>query len=253
MIRTLLLDIETAPHVAYVWRLYDDHVSIDRVVSSGYTLCWSAKWHGEKAIMFDSVHKSTPRQMIRRIHTLLDEADAIVHYNGRKFDLPILQQELLQLGLKPPSTVKQIDLLETVRAKFRFASNKLDFVVQRLGLGQKVSHKGMELWKGCMAGDDESWKQMEAYNRGDVVILESLYDKVLPWIDNHPNASLYSDTEKPTCPNCGSINLQRRGVARTQVSIYSRFQCKACGGWARGRDNQLPKELKRSVLARAKG
>ena len=253
MIRTLLLDIETAPHVAYIWRLYDDYVPIDRVITSGYTLCWAAKWHGDKTIMFDSTHKSSARKMIRRIHGLLDEADAVVHYNGKKFDLPILQQEFTQLEMRPPSPARQIDLLETTRKKFRFASNKLDFVVQRLGLGAKVPNKGMELWTGCMSGDEKSWKEMERYNRGDVVILERLYDKLLPWIDNHPNASLYSDTDKPTCPNCGSTNLQRRGIARTNVSIYARFQCKNCGAWARGRSNQLPKELQSSVLARATG
>ena len=116
-----------------------------------------------------------------------------------------------------------------------------------------MKHRGMDLWTGCMHGDEKSWKEMERYNKKDVTLLEQLYDILLPWVQGHPNASLYSDTDKPTCPNCGSTNLQRRGVARTAVCIYARFQCKGCGAWSRGRSNQVPKELKDSVLARATG
>jgi hypothetical protein len=54
--------------------------------------------------------------------------------------------------MKPPAPFKQIDLLQTMRGT-GFPSKKLDYVTQRLGLGQKTKHKGMELWKACIAGD----------------------------------------------------------------------------------------------------
>ena len=253
--RLLFLDIETAPHVVYVWRLYDEGVPIDRVISAGYTLCWSAKWYGESEVMFDSVKKSGSERMLKRIHKLMEEADAICHYNGLRFDLPVLQQEFLQLGMKPPAPAKQIDLYQTVSRHFRFASNKLDFVSQALGLGKKVAHKGMELWKGCMAGEADSWRTMEKYNKQDVRLLEPLYERVRPWMTSHPNAALYKDTVKPVCPYCGSENLQRRGVAYTTVFVYPRYVCRAdgCGKWSRGRGNLLSKERRESVLLPAAG
>ena len=45
--------------------------------------------------MFDSVHESKPEQMVSRVHGLLDDADVVCHYNGKKFDIPTLNREFL--------------------------------------------------------------------------------------------------------------------------------------------------------------
>ena len=57
-------------------------------MESSYVLCWAAKWLGEDEIMFDSVHVSKPKKMLKRIHDLISESDAVIHYNGTKFDMP---------------------------------------------------------------------------------------------------------------------------------------------------------------------
>lgn len=252
--RLLFLDIETAPNIAYIWRFGDmGPIPIDRIVSPGYTLCWAAKWHGESAVMFDSVHQSTTRAMLKGIHTLIDEADALCHYNGTRFDLPILRQEFLQQGLRPPAPAKQIDLLITIQQQFRFPSSKLDYVCKALEIGAKVEHKGMDLWRGCMNGNAEDWKMMERYNKQDVKLLEPLYEKVRPWMRTHPNMGLYVDSKKPVCPFCGEQNLQRRGVAYTTVFMYPRFECKSCGKWSRGRENSLDPKRRASILFPAQG
>jgi DNA polymerase elongation subunit (family B) len=234
-VKILLLDIETSPNTAHVWGLWNVNVSINQILDSGRTLCWAAKWLGDKKIMFDSVHQSSSLEMVTRIHQLLDEADAVVHYNGQKFDIPSLQKEFLLHGLPPASPFKQIDLLRTARRQFRFPSNKLDYIAQTLGLGSKVRHKGHDLWIACMNGEPKSWKVMERYNKQDVILLEKVYHKLLPWIPNHPNVSLYNEAETPCCTNCGSSNLQRRGLSHTKVSTYQRFQCSDCGGWNKAR------------------
>ena len=75
--------------------------------------------------------------MIKEIHKLVDEADAIITYNGKRFDMPILNKEFLLLGFDLPSPYKDIDLLNTARQNFKFASNKLDYISQELGIGMK--------------------------------------------------------------------------------------------------------------------
>lgn len=229
--RILLLDLETAPNLATVWGLFKQNISLNQLIDSSYTLCWAAKWYGEDVIYFDSIHRSTPKQMTKRIHKLLDEADAVVHYNGKRFDIPTLNRDFLLQGLTPPSPYKQIDLLTTVRTQFRAPSNKLDYWVNKLGLGTKVKHEGHELWLKCMNGDDEAWGRMEEYNINDVDILEKLYDKVRPWIKNHPNHAVHSGDI--SCPNCGGNHLQRRGLAITSTLKYQRYRCKDCGTWSR--------------------
>lgn len=232
--KILLLDIETAPNLAHVWGLWDQTVGLSQLLESGYVLCWAAKQYGSREIMFDSVMKSKPIAMLKRIHALLDEADVVVHYNGRSFDIPTLNKEFVQHGLPPPSPYKQVDLLQVVKRQFRFPSNKLDYVAQKLKIGRKVKHAGHEMWIKCMARDKAAWAKMERYNKQDVRVLERLYDRLRPWITNHPNLGLYStDGTKLTCPTCGSHELQRRGEARTVNTVYARYQCTGCGSWSR--------------------
>lgn len=231
--KILLIDIETKPALAYIWDLRTEYVSPDKIVTPGMTMCWSAKWFGEKEILFDSEWDSGNKEMVKSIYALLNQADAVVHYNGNKFDQPTLNREFLELGLPPPSPSRQIDLYPVVKRRFKFLSNKLDYVCKRLGLGGKVKHKGMELWTDCMAGDKSAQATMKKYNKGDVALLEKLYVKLLPWIPNHPNHGLYSDAERPICTHCGSDKLQRRGIARTTTQVYARFQCQGCGAWLR--------------------
>lgn len=239
--KILLLDIETAPNVAYVWGLFKENIPIQRIVDSGYVLCWAAKWLGEDEVMFDSVYQSRPKTMLKRVHRLLEEADAVIHYNGTRFDIPTLNKEFLLHKMTPPSAYKQIDLLITARGRFRFVSNKLDFIADQLGVGTKHKHEGFELWVKCMNNDPEAWKTMELYNKQDVNLLEQVYLVFRPWIRNHPNTGLYSSDDGNQCPACGSGNVVRRGYAYTSTGRYQRYRCSACGHWSRARskaDNQ---------------
>ena len=231
----LMLDIETAPHKVLCWGLWDQNIAINQIEESGYTLCWAAKWYGRKPILLGTKQHSLAMHMLKDIHCLIDKADAVVHYNGTKFDMPTLNQEFVKWGFRPPSPYKQIDLLRVVRKQFRFASNKMDYVAQHLGLGRKLPHKGMDLWVACMAGDEAAWRTMERYNKRDVILLEKLYKRLLPWIEQHPNMALYTDDSRLVCTNCGSRRVQREDVQPTLTLVYQRYQCQACGKWMRSR------------------
>lgn len=246
--KILLLDIETAPNLVHVWGLWQQNVGLPQIIDAGYVLCWSAKWLGHPDVMFSSIHHDGRAKMLQTIHSLLDEADAVIHYNGTKFDIPTLNKEFLVDQLAPPSPVKQIDLLRTARSQFRFPSNKLDYICQALGIGKKVKHIGHELWIKCMADDEDAWHQMMEYNIQDVVLLEDLYFKLLPWIKNHPNASLYSEEESVTvCPACGGTQLQKRGFFYTNSYKYQRYQCQGCMKWLRGA-HTMSKQNKERVI-----
>ena len=229
--KILLLDIETSPNLATVWGLFKQNIAINQLIESSHTLCWAARWYGEEVTYFDSVHRSTRKQMIKRIHAMLEEADAVVHYNGTKFDIPTLNKEFLLHGFRPPAPYKQVDLLKTARNQFRFPSNKMDYVAQQLKIGKKKAHIGHQLWLDCMNGDDAAWEMMEEYNVQDIELLESLYDKLRPWIKGHINHSVFSG--ELVCPNCGSHKHQKRGFAVTRSLKYARRVCTDCGTWSR--------------------
>ena len=231
--KILLLDIETSPNLAHVWGLWQQNVGLSQLLESSYTMCWAAKWLGEDEVFFDSVYVSKPKKMLKGIYDLLSVADAVIHYNGTKFDIPTLNKEFLLCGYTPPAPYKQIDLLRVARSQFRFPSNKLDYVANRLGIGKKSQHEGHTLWIKCMNKDPEAWKTMEEYNKQDVVLLELVYNKMLPWIKNHPNHNMYQSAE--VCPTCNSSNIIKRGYSVTSVSVYQRYQCKDCGAWSQAK------------------
>jgi hypothetical protein len=226
-----MLDIETAPHLSATWGLFQQNVALDQLITPGYTLSWAAKWYGEREVMFESVMTGEKR-MVKRIYDLLEEADAVCHYNGTKFDIPTLNKEFLLKGLKPPKPFREIDLLRTARSRFRLASNKLDFVATVLGLGSKTKHKGMSMWLRCMEKDPAAWRIMERYNKQDVILLEKVYDRLLPWIKSHPNLSVLEDAA--CCPKCASESFQARGIRATSAGIYPQYRCNDCGSWFRG-------------------
>lgn len=241
------MDIETAPNLAHVWGLFKQNVSVNQIVDSSYTLCWAAKWYQERGIMYDSVHQSSPKRMLKSIHGLMTKADAIVHYNGNKFDIPVLNTEYVLHGMTPPAPSKQIDLYSVVKSRFRFSSNKLEFVAKELGVGQKHKTGGHELWVKCMAGDDGAWETMTDYNTKDVILLERVYDKLKPWITHHANHNLYNEDGVVVCPNCGGTKHQRRGFSYTSVGKYRRYRCGDCGAWFRNNKGLIPQTTERYV------
>lgn len=231
--KILILDIETEPHKTYTWGLFNQNIGITQIEEPGRMLCFAAQWYGEREVMFWSTHHDGRDAMVQSAWALLDEADALVTYNGDKFDIPHLNREFLEAGLLPPAPYASIDLIKTVRRQFKNASNKLDWVVQRLGLGAKTSHPGFQLWLDCMAGLPSAWALMKRYNCQDVRITSKLYKKLLPWIMSHPNVSLHEGNTSG-CKNCGSFKYTLEGNAYTSMGVFKRMRCKDCGKWRRG-------------------
>jgi DNA polymerase elongation subunit (family B) len=229
--KILILDIETSPHTGFHWGLFQQNISIGQLIESSTVLCWAAKWLGKKKVYFSSIFHTTFSKMIKEVHDLINQADAIITYNGKRFDMPTLNKEFLLQKLPPPSPYKDIDLLTTTRNKFKFASNKLDYIAQLLGIGMKTSHEGMPLWIECMAKNAKAWKLMKKYNINDVKLTEEVYYKLQGWINIHPNHNL--ENKNICCPNCGSHHLTKRGFTISLTNKYQRLQCQSCGKWSR--------------------
>jgi hypothetical protein len=242
-VKMLFTDIETKANKAAVWGLWGQNIGINQIIEPGRTICAAWKWQGKREVSFTSEWQwgaFVERGMqdgpayvgfLKQLHEVLDEADIVVTYNGKKFDIPTLYREFVLHGLKPPSPFHHIDLYQTVRRQFRFASNKLDFICQQLGLGAKTHHKGMDLWNEVEAGCHKAQAVMERYNKQDVKLLEKLYNHIKPWIKNHPNIALLEEKQGIVCTACGSDDVEFRGHRYTKTRRYRRFQCKKCHSW----------------------
>lgn len=229
--KRLVIDIETSPSLGYVWKMFQNDLSLGQMESFTEVMCFAAKWVDSKKVEFYSTHHHGKQEMVEQAHRLLTEADAVIHFNGKSFDIPHLNREFLLAGMNPPAPYKQIDLLKVVKGNFRFFSNKLQHVTEQLELSGKLSHTGFQMWRDTLAGDEKAWSLFKRYNVQDVRTTEELYHRLLPWIHNHPSIALDHGVEG--CNRCGGSNLQKRGFETTQLGKFQRFQCQDCGGWLR--------------------
>lgn len=235
--KILLIDIETAPNLGYIWGKYEQNV-ID-YKTEWYLLSFCAKWLGEKKMISYKLNdfklfkkdKENDFELIRKLWDLLDEADIIIGHNSDEFDIKKTNARFLFHHLRPPTPYKTLDTKKIAKKYFNFNSNKLDDLGRYLGIGRKMEHEGFSLWLKCMAGDESAWNRMIRYNKQDVILLEKLYKRFLPYITNHPNYGLYQQKEF-ACPNCGSYHLHKRGYAMTKTNMYNRWQCQECGSWS---------------------
>lgn len=230
--KVLTIDIETRPNLAYVWGLWDQNIALNQVEEFGTVISWAAKWLGERSVHFASDYHDGHESMIAKAWQMLDEADVVVGYNSKSFDMKHLNREFVLAGMPPPSPYIDVDLMLVVKQRFKFSSNKLQHIATELGIGSKVQHDGFDLWLRCMSNDDKAWSTMKKYNCQDVVLTEKVYTRLLPWIKNHPHRGLYGG-KIDNCPRCGHHELIGRGYHSTRTGRYRTVQCKSCGGYSR--------------------
>lgn len=225
-----MFDIETMASKAYVWNHYETNVIAYSV--EGYMLSWTAKWLNGKTITrglcdYKGYKPFSPddSHLVRELYNLFDEADILIAHNGDGFDIKKANTAFIKHGLTPPAPYKTVDTLKIARRYFAFNSNKLDDLGQFLGCGRKVKHPGFDMWLGCEAGDRKSWDLMLKYNRQDVLLLERVYLRLLPWIQNHPTPK----DNQEDCPNCHSRTFHKKGLDMFKGIKSQRNRCLDCG------------------------
>lgn len=231
--KTLYIDVETSPNLAYVWRLWDQNVGLSQVVEQTEILCFAYMWEGDTKARTVDIWNDGKRAMASQLHDLLTEADLVVGYNSQSFDMKLINSLLAEEGFGPPAPYKQFDLYREAKKVFKWPSMKLQNVLDRLGLENKLSTGGFELWLGCLEGDWDSIGLMLAYNKQDVEIMPALMERLRPWSRSYPNKSLFVDTENPICPRCGSTHVGPRGQYTSGVGTFQKWYCKDCESWSR--------------------
>lgn len=233
--KVLLYDIETSPNLGYVYGKYQQDVI--QFEKEWDLLAFAFKWMGSRAVEGYAQDEYTEEELVYILHDLLDQADVVIAHNGDRFDQKMSNTKFLEYGLEPPQPYKSIDTLKVARKYFRFTSNRLGDLGEKLGVGSKVQLGGFAVWLACMNGDQAAWNKMKRYNKQDVKLLEEVYYKLRPWIDNHPPMNIYSGKEDG-CPKCMGTRLHSRGTKVTKTAEYQRFQCQDCGGWSQARKGE---------------
>ncbi len=253
--KVLIFDIETAPLLGFVWGLWENNVALNQINKDWHVLSWAAKWLDDppSKIMYQDQRKAKnvedDKKILQGIWDILNEADIVITQNGNSFDIKKLNARFILNGMQPPSSYKRIDTKLLAQKHFNFTSNKLEYMTDKLCTKyKKLKHTkfpGFEMWTECLKGNISAWKEMERYNKHDVLALEELYTKLIPW-DTTINFDLYSDSDEITC-KCGGKDVKPRGYAYTAVGKFQKWRCSDCGAETRGRTNLFSKEKKNSL------
>lgn len=230
--KILAWDLENSPMLSYHWGRWGQDIRPEQTVEEARVLCFGARWVGTSKVIFKAEYEHGRMEMLQTIHDLLSEADAVMSWNGKRFDSPKIKTEFVREGMPPVPNYHELDLMVAVKRQFAFSSNKLDAVAKELGVGEKVQHEGFGLWLKVMAGDIKARALFKRYQAQDVNLLIDLYDRLLPWLPNHPNTALIDGSETG-CIRCGHDEFQQRGWTYSATSRFKRVSCKKCGTWQR--------------------
>lgn len=254
--KIVTFDIENTANLLWSWQTYGKNWHAVEVFMSWRVLCVGYKWLGKKAeiISIDDYKTYKPfithtkdgillrqfddYQLMVDMRDILDEADIVIGWNSKRFDVKKVQDRMIELGIAPPSPFKQVDVMQEKRKVANSNSYRLDDTGAAWGTGRKVEHEGWELWKKCMEGDPKAWKKMKRYCKQDVVLTEKNYLKLRPWMATHPNLNHYSRDIK-ACSACGKEHtLIKRGFApagqRRRQIYYCTPNRGGCGKYCTG-------------------
>ena len=238
-LRTLIFDTETAPMLSYIWGLrHQDYIPHGQVVHDSFLICWSAQWRGETKVHTGIL---TPTECVAQadqrivvdLADLIRQADVVVAHNAKGFDVKMLKNRLLLLGLEDVGPVTVLDTLLLARRNFRLASNRLDYLGEVLGVGRKHKTGGFDLWRRCYLGEQKALDEMRRYNRQDVVLLGKVLERMLPYLQGVPRLMDGDGTDQNGgCPYCGG-KVAKDGLYRTGASTFQRVKCTVCGKYSR--------------------
>lgn len=231
-IKRLFFDIETSPNVGLFWSAgYRQNIGYESIVKERAIICIAYKWAGEKTVhtlQWDS-HQND-KAMLKEFLKIANQADELIAHNGDKFDLPWIRTRCLFHGIEMFPTYTTLDTLVQARNKFRFNSNKIDYIAKFLGIGAKI-HTNYDMWKKIvLENNQKSLQEMVRYCKGDVSLLEKVYDKLSPHLPTKTHHGVAAGKPKFSCPGCGSTNMKlvRTRITATGVVKYQ-LQCKDCG------------------------
>jgi len=256
--RIVTFDVENFANLLYSWqtKTYNSRWNAAGVEMPWHILCFAYKWYGEKTQVVslrqfkgykpfitrrkDGVFFRFPndRPVMEVLWKILDEAQVVVGWNSKRFDVKKVNARFIALGMKPPSPFLQIDVMQEKKKITASNSNKLDDTGEEWGTGRKLPHQGWPLWMGCAEGDPKAWSKMERYNIQDVILTEKNYLVIRPWMKNHPNLNVLNNTPRG-CPACGKVGTLRvkkyiPAGLRTRVQYYCRLNKGGCGKYPSG-------------------
>ena len=230
--KRLFFDIETSPNIGLFFTAgFKLNIGYDSIIKERAIICICYKWEDDKEVNYlnwDS--KQCDKKMLQKFVQVANEADELVGHNGDKFDLAWVRTRCLFHRIPMFPTYTTIDTLKVARSKFKFNSNKLNYIAKYLGIGQKI-HTDYDLWKDIVLNKDkEAMDKMIKYCKMDVILLEKVHKELSIHIPAKTHYGVIFGAYKGTCPECGSDDIVRNNKRVTATGVVKvQMRCNTCG------------------------
>lgn len=242
-------DLETLPnaklHIERLPEYNSDRYGLTLKADVNSILCFGYKMQGEKKPSCVNVW-DTPagkkdinddRDLVKIALETLSKSDAFVTHNGANFDLKFLNTRALIHGLPPLPKIPHIDTCSLAKRNLYMLNARLNHLAKMLTTEAKMENGGWLLWSRMSLSKQEGTKKqleedkttMSEYCKQDVLVLERLFNRLMPFATNIPNYNLFTGQEVQVCPACGSFNVHKHSKKVSKTGIHQRYQCQDCG------------------------
>lgn len=229
--KRLYFDIETSPNIGFFWQSgYKLNIGYQNILKERSIICICYKWEGDKEVhglTWDK--KQNDKKMLQDFIKVVDSADELVGHNGDKFDLAWIRTRCLFHGIQMFPKYTTIDTLKVARSKFKFNSNRLNYIADFLGIGQKIK-TDFDLWKDiALKNDLKAMDKMVKYCKMDVILLEKVHQHLSTHIPAKTHYGVRFGEDRGSCTNCGSDELIKHAnrvlASGTKKIVY---RCNTC-------------------------
>jgi len=205
-INRLIWDIETSPCIGMFWRPgWKVSLPADNIIEESKIICICYKWEGSRkveSLQWDE--KQDDKAMCKEFLEIALQADELVAHNGDRFDLPWFQARCIYHKLDPSPILKTVDTLVIARRRFKFNSNRLDYLGKHL-LDEGKIQTDFGLWRDILLHKcDKSMRKMIKYCKKDVELLERVWKRLEPYHKPKTHVGRLHGGDKWTCPFTGS-------------------------------------------------
>lgn len=153
----------------------------------GRLLTWCIKEKGVKEIEYDVAKREDiinykgDVRILKSLCQALSKYDHIYTYYGGDyhFDVPMVRTRAIKYGIKFPSygEMTHTDLYGIAKAKLRMHSYRLAAICEFFDIVGKTP-LDFELWGKAGLGHEPSLKEILKHNKGDVIILEKVHERL---------------------------------------------------------------------------
>lgn len=230
--KRLIWDIEVSQNIVMCWKTgYKINIPPENILLESGIICIAYKWEGEREVYSLKWDKNqSDKTLCKKFLKVLEKADEHVGHNIIKYDLKYFFGRCLQHKLPPISPPKSVDTLVIARRHFRLNSNKLDYVAQILGLGNKT-RADYAWWKQILIDKcSVAMEKMIKYNKRDVRLSEKVYHALMLYDKVKTHVGVTAGRDKWSCCGCGSEEVFKNATKVTPAGTKQHSMgCHKCG------------------------